>query len=119
MQAITKTQAELLAKIEAFRDAQTKRINDEIAKGTFSHVENPRASQWVSIAALARAFSFRLATVRALVKAGELLKRSTDGFGPEVLVTRSASADEIAKGEESILQQERDAEDRFRALCGD
>lgn len=120
MNKLSNRQRQALEQIEAFRDAQVSRLNYLIQQGHFSDRPDAKPCKWVSVVALRRAYpGIRRDTLEALVKAGSLLRRSTDGFGPEVLVTRSASADEIAKAEEIILQQERDAEDRFRALCGD
>lgn len=112
MKTLTNTQRNLLKTIEIFRDVQVSRLRDEIAKGTFSHTPNSRPSEWVSVVSFCRAFSAtKPATIRALVKAGELLQRSTDGFGPEILVTRSASAEALEAARE---QAERDAEDAHR-----
>jgi hypothetical protein len=50
--------------------------------------EHATPSEWVSVVQLTSVHHVRSATIQALVKQGHLEHRSTDGFGPEVRITR-------------------------------
>lgn len=120
MSKLTATQLKALSHVEAMRDKQIARINHLISQGYFSDRADVKACKWVNVVELRRAYpGIRRDTLEALVKCGSLLRRKSGGFGPEVLVTRSASAEELAAAQAIIEQQERDAEDAFRALMCD
>lgn len=111
MPNISETALKVLGQIESFRDAQIARMNAVIAAGHFADIPNVRASRWVNVSDLRRAFpSIRRDTLAALVKRGALLQRKSGGRGPEVFVTRSASADELAEARALVERQAREDE---------
>ena len=79
---LSATQRDALETIKAVIRIQIRHLQAVIDSGEIEGAKFP--SEYVSVATLTGTHKIRPATIRALVKAGVLRQRPTDGFGPEV-----------------------------------
>ena len=85
LNTLTETQRQAMRRIHAVRDLWFQRHAADVASGLLPATST--ASEWVSVDLLRHTNYVPGRTIDALVRKGYLLRRDTDGFGPEVKST--------------------------------